>query len=47
MEMTGTQRIEATREEVYAALNDTEVLRQCIPGCETIKNFPIRRREQL
>jgi uncharacterized protein len=36
MEMTGTQRIEATREEVYAALNDTEVLRQCIPGCETI-----------
>lgn len=39
MEMTGTQRIEATREEVYAALNDTEVLRQCIPGCETIEKL--------
>lgn len=39
MEMTGTQRIEATREEVYAALNDTEVLKQCIPGCETIEKL--------
>jgi len=39
MEMTGTQRIEATREEVYAALNDAEVLRQCIPGCETIEKL--------
>lgn len=39
MEMTGTQRIAATREKVYAALNDTEVLRQCIPGCETIENL--------
>jgi carbon monoxide dehydrogenase subunit G len=39
LEMTGTQRIEATREEVYAALNDTEVLRQCIPGCETIEKL--------
>jgi len=39
MDMTGTQRIEATREDVYAALNDTEVLRQCIPGCETIEKL--------
>jgi hypothetical protein len=39
MDMTGTQRIAATREEVYAALNDTEVLRQCIPGCETIEKL--------
>ena len=37
MDMSGTQRIEAPREAVYAALNDTEVLRQCIPGCQTIE----------
>jgi uncharacterized protein len=37
MDMTGTQRIEASRETVYAALNDVEILKQCIPGCETIE----------
>ena len=37
MDMTGTQRIEAPRERVWAALNDPEVLKQCIPGCETIE----------
>ena len=37
MDMTGLQRIEAPREAVYAALNDVDVLRQCIPGCETIE----------
>jgi carbon monoxide dehydrogenase subunit G len=37
MEMNGSQRIEASREEVYAALNDVDVLRQCIPGCESIE----------
>ena len=37
MDMSGTQKIEASREAVYAALNDTEVLRQCIPGCQTIE----------
>jgi carbon monoxide dehydrogenase subunit G len=37
MDMNGSQRIEAPREVVYAALNDVEVLRQCIPGCETIE----------
>ena len=36
MDMTGSQRIEAPREKVYAALNDVEVLRQCIPGCDEI-----------
>lgn len=36
MDMNGSQRIEASREAVYAALNDVEILRQCIPGCETI-----------
>jgi carbon monoxide dehydrogenase subunit G len=37
MDMNGTQRIEATREVVYAGLNDVEVLRQCIPGCDMIE----------
>lgn len=37
MDMTGSQRIEASREEVYAALNDVDILRQCIPGCDSIE----------
>jgi uncharacterized protein len=37
MEMSGTQSIAASPETVYAALNDPEVLRQCIPGCEAIE----------
>ena len=37
MDMNGSQRIEASRETVYAALNDTEILRQCVPGCEFIE----------
>ena len=37
MDMNGSQRIEASREVVYAALNDVDVLRQCIPGCDSIE----------
>lgn len=37
MQMTGQYRIEAPREIVWKALNDVEVLRQCIPGCEEIE----------
>lgn len=36
MEMTGEYRIPARREVVWAALNDPEVLKACIPGCETL-----------
>jgi carbon monoxide dehydrogenase subunit G len=36
MDMTGERRIAATREKVWAALNDTEVLRTSIPGCDTL-----------
>ncbi|MDR3496463.1 MAG: carbon monoxide dehydrogenase subunit G [Ancalomicrobiaceae bacterium] len=36
MEMTGEYRIPATRAEVWAALNDPDVLRVSIPGCETL-----------
>lgn len=37
MDMTGTRRIEAPREKVWAALNDPEILKQSIPGCEKIE----------
>lgn len=36
MDMTGQQRIEASREDVWRALNDPDVLRLCIPGCQEI-----------
>jgi len=37
MDMTGQQTIPAPRETVWEALNDPEVLKQCIPGCEEIE----------
>ena len=37
MDITGTQRIEAPRSIVWAALNDPDVLRQCIPGCDSLE----------
>ncbi|MBO0763694.1 MAG: carbon monoxide dehydrogenase subunit G [Hyphomicrobiaceae bacterium] len=37
MDMTGEERIAASRETVWAALNDVEVLRQCITGCESLE----------
>jgi carbon monoxide dehydrogenase subunit G len=36
MDMTGEYRIAAPRDVVWAALNDAEVLKICIPGCETL-----------
>jgi carbon monoxide dehydrogenase subunit G len=39
MEMTGEQRLPAPREVVWAALNDPEVLKQSIPGCEEIQKI--------
>ena len=37
MQITGEHRIEAPREAVWAALNDPEVLKQAIPGCQEIE----------
>lgn len=37
MDMTGEYHIAAPREDVWAALNDPEVLRACIPGCEELE----------
>src|SRR5918998_4538335 len=37
MEMTGERRIPASRQQVWDALNDPEVLRASIPGCESVE----------
>jgi carbon monoxide dehydrogenase subunit G len=37
MDMTGEYRISAPRSRVWEALNDPEILKQCIPGCEEIQ----------
>jgi carbon monoxide dehydrogenase subunit G len=37
MDMTGSRRIAASRRKVWAALNDPDILRQCIPGCEALQ----------
>jgi uncharacterized protein len=37
MQITGEERIEAPRKVVWAALNDTEVLRDCVPGCQSLE----------
>ena len=37
MEMSGEQRIPAPREVVWEALNDPEVLKASIPGCESLE----------
>ena len=39
MDMSGERRISAPREKVWAALNDPEVLRISIPGCETMERL--------
>lgn len=36
MELKDEVRIEAPRNRVYEALNDPEILKECIPGCEEL-----------
>jgi len=36
MEMTGEQLIPASQQDTWKALNDPEVLKACVPGCESI-----------
>ena len=36
MEMTGEQLIPASQQDTWQALNDPEVLKACVPGCESI-----------
>ena len=37
MKIEGTQKIDAPRERVFAALTDPAVLQKCIPGCEQME----------
>ena len=37
MEMTSNKRIEANTEKIWDALNDTEVLKASMPGCESFE----------
>ena len=39
MEMIGERRINAPRDQVWAALNDPDVLKTSIPGCETVERI--------
>ena len=36
MTMSGEVQLPATRDEVWAKLNDPEVLKSCVPGCEQL-----------
>jgi uncharacterized protein len=37
MEMQGSRQLAATQQEAWDALNDPEVLRACIPGCDKVE----------
>ena len=39
MDMTGDRQIPAPRDKVWAALNDPEVLKASIPGCESLEKL--------
>jgi carbon monoxide dehydrogenase subunit G len=39
MTMTGEVELPAPRESVWAKLNDPEVLKVCIPGCESLEKL--------
>jgi carbon monoxide dehydrogenase subunit G len=37
MKLTGEQKIAASRQQVWERLNDPDVLKQCIPGCQSLE----------
>jgi len=39
MDMSGDRLIAAPKDKVWAALNDPDVLKACIPGCESIEKL--------
>ena len=49
MEITGSQKIKASREQVFQALLNPEVLKNSIPGCESTEfvDFPTGRQLKL
>ncbi len=39
MEMKGEQLVPASQQQVWEALNDPEILKQSVPGCESIEKL--------
>ena len=39
MEMSGEQLVPASQPDTWAALNDPEILKACVPGCESIERL--------
>src|ERR1700716_1601461 len=39
MDMNSERRLAASRQAVWAALNDADVIKQCIPGCESLEKL--------
>lgn len=40
MDLKGEYRIKAPRSDVWALINDPQVLRECIPGCDSLEGNP-------
>ena len=47
MDITGTQKIKAPRQQVFAALLNPEVLQESVPGCENAKLVDTPNGQQL
>jgi carbon monoxide dehydrogenase subunit G len=39
MKMSGTRQLPASQADVWAALNDVDVLKRCIPGCQSLEKL--------
>ena len=39
MEMKGEQLVPASQDDTWAALNDPEILKACVPGCESMERI--------
>lgn len=37
MQMNDSQRIPASKQQVWEALNNPDILKQCIPGCQSLE----------
>src|ERR1700742_5040672 len=37
MQMNDSQRIPASKQRVWEALNNPDILKQCIPGCQSLE----------
>lgn len=47
MEMSGEQLVPASQQQTWNALNDPDMLRQCVPGCESIEPLSENQYEVL